>query len=146
MRRVQTWLIDIPLEECAELLASTPIGRLAVVVGGRPEIFPVNHVYDPVSGSIVFPTKRGTKLEAALDWPWVAFEVDGIDRYGQGWSVAVVGSAEVIEDADEVARVAEERQVIWAAGPDSMWVRIVPVKVTGRRISSGVRRVSAGGY
>jgi nitroimidazol reductase NimA-like FMN-containing flavoprotein (pyridoxamine 5'-phosphate oxidase superfamily) len=75
--RVQTWLIDIPANECADLLSTAGLGRLGVIVNGRPQIFPVNHVYDRPSGCVVFPTKAGTKLHAALDWPWVAFEVTG---------------------------------------------------------------------
>jgi hypothetical protein len=47
------------------------------IVNGRPQIFPVNHVYDRPSGCVVFPTRAGIKLHGALDWPWVAFEVDG---------------------------------------------------------------------
>jgi nitroimidazol reductase NimA-like FMN-containing flavoprotein (pyridoxamine 5'-phosphate oxidase superfamily) len=138
--QVQTWLIDVSAGECADLLATSTVGRLAVVTSGRPEIFPVNHVYDHPSGCVVFPTKAGTKLHAALDWPWVAFEVDGLDPSGDGgWSVLVVGRAEEITDADEVARSARARAVLWAAGPGVHWVRIVPSKVTGRRISAVIR-------
>lgn len=91
---VQTWLINISDEECAELLAVTPLGRVGVVIGGRPEIFPVNHVYDRDTGTVAFPTNDRTKLHAALDWPHVAYEVDGVDPDGDGgWSVAVVGRA-----------------------------------------------------
>ena len=74
---VTTFLVDIPPEACADLLEGATLGRLGVIVDGRPEIFPVNHVYDRPSGHVVFPTNDGTKLHAALDWPWVAFEVDG---------------------------------------------------------------------
>lgn len=135
--RLQTWLIDIAPDECADLLATAELGRLGVIVHGRPEIFPVNHVYDRHSGCVVFPTKHRTKLQAALDWPWVAFEVDGLDPGGSGgWSVLVVGQAEAVLDPDDVARAAGERRVLWVSGPGIHWVRIVPSKVTGRRISA----------
>lgn len=138
--QVQTWLVDISAGECADLLAGSTVGRLAVVTSGRPEIFPVNHVYDRSSGCVVFPTKAGSKLHAALDWPWVAFEVDGLDPDGGGgWSVLVVGRAEEITNADEIARVAQARTVLWAAGTGTHWVRIVSSKVTGRRISAVIR-------
>jgi nitroimidazol reductase NimA-like FMN-containing flavoprotein (pyridoxamine 5'-phosphate oxidase superfamily) len=139
-RGVQTWLIDISTDECTQLLAATNLGRLGVVTGGRPEIFPVNHVYDRQSGCVVFPTKTGTKLHAALDWPWVAFEVDGLDPDGQGgWSVLVVGRAEELTDAAEIERIAPARRVLWGAGSGSHWVRVVPSTMTGRRISAVVR-------
>lgn len=137
---VQTWLIDIPSEECADLLAASSLGRLGVIVDGRPEIFPVNHVFDRSTGCVVFPTSAGTALHGALDWPWVAFEVDGVEPGDAGgWSVAVVGAAEEVIDADEIARLARDRHVIWSAGDAAHWIRIVPAKMSGRRISVVVR-------
>jgi nitroimidazol reductase NimA-like FMN-containing flavoprotein (pyridoxamine 5'-phosphate oxidase superfamily) len=134
---VQTWLIDISPEECADLLMASKLGRLGVIIDGRPEIFPVNHVYDRESGCVAFPTSAGTKLHGALDWPWVAYEVDGVEpEAAGGWSVVVVGAAEEITDPDEVARLAGERRVLWAAGDQARWIKIVPSKVTGRRISA----------
>ena len=132
---VRTWHVDIPIQECRERLAGTVLGRLGVVVDGRPEIFPVNHVFDAKDDSVAFPTNDGTKLHAALNWPWVAFEVDGIEPGdGGGWSVVVVGTAEEVVDTAEVERLAGERTVLWAAGKSKRWIRIVPTKVTGRRI------------
>ena len=65
MAATLTYVIEIPPDECARLLASSSLGRLGVVVAGRPEIFPVNHVYDRESGCIIFPTNDGTKRHAA---------------------------------------------------------------------------------
>lgn len=136
---VQTWHVEIGADECRRLLAEATLGRLAVLVDGRPEIYPVNHVFDPASGCVTFPTGRGTKLRAALGWPYVGFEVDGLDPDGTGgWSVLVVGRAEEITDPEQVRTLAARRQVLWVAGPAVHWLRIVPVTVTGRRISSVV--------
>jgi hypothetical protein len=135
---IHTWRIEIPPEECEELLAGAVLGRLGVIVAGRPEVFPVSHVYDASTGSIVFPTNERTKWRAALEWPWVAFEVDGMDAdRTAGWSVAVVGRAEELTDSAEIARAWERRAVPWGAGhgPATHWLRIVPSKVTGWRIS-----------
>ena len=108
---VMTVLVDIDPLECADLLAASTFGRLGVIVEGRPEIFPVNHVYDRQTGCVAFPTNARTKLHAALDWPWVAFEVDGVQPDGRGgWSVLVVGSAEVITDPEDIARLAADRR------------------------------------
>jgi nitroimidazol reductase NimA-like FMN-containing flavoprotein (pyridoxamine 5'-phosphate oxidase superfamily) len=137
-----TYVIEMSQECCADLLATTAVGRLGVIVNGHPEIFPVNHVYDRDHGTVAFPTNVGTKLRAALDWPSVAFEVDGLSRDGEeGWSVLVVGRAEEVSDPDEVARLAGERKVTWGGADGVTWLRIVPAKVTGRTIcasSSGV--------
>jgi uncharacterized protein len=136
---VQTWLMDISRQECDKLLASTPLGRIGVVVDGRPEVFPVNHVFDRSSCTVTFPTNDRTKLHAALSWPWVAYEVDGVEPDDTGgWSVMVVGRAEEITDEADIARLARQRRVLWRPGEVSRWVRIVPSKVTGRRISAVV--------
>ena len=134
---VDTYRIEIPTETCEQLLTESALGRLGVVVDGRPEIFPVSHVYDGPTGSIVFPTNESTKWHAALNWPWVAFEVDGMDAdESEGWSVAVVGRAEEVTDPVVIDRVARQRRVRWGGGPGTRWMRVVPNKMTGWRITS----------
>lgn len=133
---MQTWLEELSEEQCLELLAGASLGRLGVVVNGRPEIFPINHVYDCTIDRVVFPTNRRTKLQAALNWPWVVFEVDGVDSDGSGWSVMVVGRAEEVRDRDLIERSTTSRTAAWGAGDDATWVAIVPAKISGRRISA----------
>jgi len=133
----KTALISLGPERCADLLALGTLGRLGVVIDGRPEIFPVNHVYDPVEGTVVFPAHKGAKLSGALDWPWVAFEVDGMDvPHNRGWSVAVVGRAEEIVDEATIDRLSNIRHIEWGEGVGARWIRIVPSKVTGREIEA----------
>jgi uncharacterized protein len=134
---MRTSLIELDPDECADLLASATLGRLGVVVDGRPEIFPVKHVYERERGCVAFPTLPGTKLYVARTSPWVAFEVDSVDPDGDGgWSVLVVGKAQVITDLEAAARLASERHVRWGSGNSVTWLRIVPSKVTGRRIDA----------
>lgn len=134
---MQTWLQDIHPDECEELLARSVLGRIGVVLRGRPQIYPVNHAYDWDAHAVVFPTGDGSKLRGAVEWPWVAYEVDGMSGDGQeGWSVMVVGRAEEVVDPQEVARFAPRRTVLWGAGHGTYWLRIVPSRVTGRRISA----------
>lgn len=134
---VRTWLIDIAPEDCENLLEASTLGRLGVVVDGRPEIFPVNHVFDRRTGSVVFPTNAGTKAHGALAWPWVAYEVDGVEPGDDGgWSVLVVGRAEEITDPDDIARLASLRHVLWRSTGALQWIRIVATRTTGRRISA----------
>ena len=74
-------VVELDESACWGLLRSAEVGRLAVVVNHRPEIFPINFVVD--HATVVFRTAGGTKLEwgAGRD---VAFEVDGYepDRWG----------------------------------------------------------------
>ena len=85
-------LVIIERAECFDLLAREEVGRLAVVVGGRPEIFPVNYVVE--GDGVVFRTDPGTKLAGAIRGP-VAFEVDHLDRATRtAWSVILHGHAQ----------------------------------------------------
>jgi len=60
---------------CLALLREEPFGRLAVIVNGRPEIYPVNHAVH--HGSVIFRTSNGSKLHASVGQP-VAYEIDGV--------------------------------------------------------------------
>ena len=131
----RTWLIELPKETCEELLGKAVIGRLGVIIDGKPQVFPISHVYE--GGSVIFPTNDRTKMHAALAWPWVGFEVDGIDADGgHGWSVMLQGRAEEIIDADLIERAAARRTAPWRIGESVHWIRIVPTEMTGRRISA----------
>jgi uncharacterized protein len=138
-------LIEMHADECADLLASAALGRLAVIVDGHPEVFPVNHVYDPESGCVTFPTNAGTKLHAALGSPSVAFEVDGFCPDGsRGWSVLVVGSVEEIRDPETIGRLATTQVQLWRRGASTRWLCVVPSKVSGRRIGNPDRAPTPG--
>lgn len=133
--KTRTWVLTITEAECAQFLAESTLGRLGVIVDGRPEIFPVNHVFDGERGQVAFPTNAMTKLHAALNWPYVAYEVDAMDSLdSSGWSVLVVGHAEEVTDADDIARLSAQRTAVWRADDRVHWIRIVPEKITGRRI------------
>ena len=97
-------LVDLDRQDCEELLAACDVGRLAVVVDGRPHIIPVNYA-TPGGGVIVFRTTRGTVLtEASLQD--VAFEVDELDATTRsGWSVEVRGFGREIGDAVDAESV-----------------------------------------
>ena len=137
----RTWLLGVPIDICEMLLRTTPLGRLGVVVDGRPVVFPVCGVY--VGGTVAFPTVPGTKLHAALTWPWVCYEVDGVSRDGQqGWSVIVQGRAEVVTDTRDIELATALRTAPWRTSGDVVWVRIVPDEISGRRIEPDERFTS----
>jgi len=115
--------------DCRRLLEGERIGRLGVVVGGRPEIFPVNYGLD--GDGIVFRTNPGRKVLGLSNE--VVFEVDHIDPdCRSGWSVVVHGRAEDISRFDS-PRLRERADVPWA-GPKQLLFRISPTLVTGRRV------------
>jgi nitroimidazol reductase NimA-like FMN-containing flavoprotein (pyridoxamine 5'-phosphate oxidase superfamily) len=136
----RTWIVELSKDTCEELLRATAIGRLAVIIDGRPQVFPVCHVFD--GGALIVPTNDSTKMHAALSWPAVGFEVDGIDGDGQsGWSVMVQGRAEEVTDPSVIQRAMELQTVAFRLGEHVRWVRIVPTEITGRRIHAGTPHV-----
>ena len=129
----RTWLEHLPQRECWDLLASTPVGRIGVLVDSAPEIYPVNHAVD--GQTIVFRTERGEKLRGLDRNPSVCFEVDGYDpTTSTGWSVLVKGRAREVTAAEEERRLLALDLRYWSVGPKPRWVRIEPAEVTGRRI------------
>lgn len=120
--------------ECLRLLAADEVGRLAVVSGGAPAIFPVNYRLD--GEAIVFRTDPGTKLDDGPRAP-ACFEIDAFDRdHRSGWSVVVSGRLEeatryTAATLDRVRRLPVDP---WAGGEKAHWVRLVPARITGRRV------------
>jgi len=118
--------------ECWALLRQAAFGRLAVAVGGQPDVFPVNHVVD--HGTIVFRTAEGTKLAALSAASNVAFETDGYDRQtNRAWSVVVKGRASEVRGQYEQLEMESLQVAPWQAGAKPRFIRIEPQEVTGRR-------------
>ncbi len=117
-------------EECWELVASEPVGRIGFTSEGGPMILPVNHRV--VGHHVVFRTAQGALLHEALMTRPVAFEVDGWDASTRsGWSVVIRGQAHAAEDED----VQDVDLDAWADSTDrDDWVRILPEDISGRRI------------
>jgi uncharacterized protein len=131
--RDQTGTALLSHAECERLLEENYVGRLAVVVDGRPRIYPMNYRY--YEGALVMRTGEGPKLRALSTDPPVAFEIDGFDdTYQHAWSVVVEGSAEVVgyEEVEEDLRWRPLRP--WAGGERDHWVRIRPDTISGRVI------------
>jgi nitroimidazol reductase NimA-like FMN-containing flavoprotein (pyridoxamine 5'-phosphate oxidase superfamily) len=54
----------ISTRECRRLLGTEEVGRLGVVLDGRPEIFPVNYTVD--GDGVLFRTADGAKLPTSI--------------------------------------------------------------------------------
>ena len=130
-------LAPLTEEECWRHLRLQTLGRVAVVVNGRPEIFPVN--YRAGERAVVFRTAPGAKL-ASAPMTQSCFEIDGFDeRSGSGWSVMVHGAISEITDAlDARARDLLQLHVQpLAPGERQHWLALYADEVTGRRFTSG---------
>jgi len=128
----QTGTEILDVAECWELLRATSVGRLAVDVGGRPDIFPINYVVD--GGNLIFRSGAGTKLASAALMHHVAFEIDGyLPLERTAWSVVVKGWADQVEEMNDLFATEDLPLFPWAAHPKPNFVRISPHEVTGRR-------------
>lgn len=121
-------------DECLELLASEPIGRLAFHLEGGPTILPVTHLVS--HGGIAFRTAAGSKLDTAIMGRPVAFEVDAYDRDRRtGWSVVVRGLADLVDDPEVEAELDERGLQVWAAHVEhGAWVLVRAEEISGRRL------------
>lgn len=120
------------MDQCWALLDSEVVGRVALIVDGHPEVFPVNFVLH--RRSIVFRTAGGTKLWGAITAKPVAFEIDGYDAHEEtAWSVMARGEAELVEDQAEKDAVDALLLEPWQPGEKSFYVRVPPKALTGRR-------------
>lgn len=111
------------------------MGRIAFSNEGEAFVAPVNHRV--VGRSVVFRTGAGTTFGAAWSERPATFHGDAYDvETRTGWSVAVRGTARLVEDPDEIAALEALGLDSWVLQPDGLhaWVRIVPNAVTGRRI------------
>lgn len=128
-----TVLEQLSEPECYRLLELHRLGRIAITVGERPEIFPVNYA---LRGRLIaFRTAPGTKLVPSPMWP-IAFEVDEFDAaIGVGWSVVVHGMAQDVTAKEHATAQAVKGLSIRprAPGDKTHVVAIQPLEVTGRR-------------
>ena len=124
--------------ESLRLISAGGIGRIAYQSRFGPAVLPVNYRWH--DGAVVFRTARHSALDEDLQTGisggdyLVAFEIDEIDMSGrQGWSVLIQGPAHHLSE-DE--RESAERAGVepWPAGERELFLRIVPNRVTGRRI------------
>lgn len=121
-------------DDCWELMLSANLGRLAVSVGGIPDIYPVNFVAS--DKRLLFRTTEGTKLLELTVNNNVAFESDGVGR-DQAWSVVVKGMARILDTRAEID--AAEQLPLRPLVPTLKytWVEITPRSLSGRRFNLG---------
>lgn len=129
----RTGLITLTSEECWERLEAGGVGRVAVVVGSAPDIFPVN--YFVRNREIVIHTEAGTKLAAATMMTSSVFEIDEIDlTTRKGWSVVVKGRGREPAQIEELVALDELATHPWVEASKSRWLVITPSEVSGRRV------------
>ncbi|NOP97229.1 pyridoxamine 5'-phosphate oxidase family protein [Mycolicibacterium fortuitum] len=120
--------------ESWDLLGGVSLGRLVTAVDDEAHIFPVNFVVQ--NRSILFRTAAGTKLISAAINNQVVFEADDHDS-AEGWSVIVRGVARTLRSDEELDEAEQAQLLPWTATSKTHYVRVSPVRVTGRRFRFG---------
>jgi hypothetical protein len=110
------------------------LGRLVTILGGQPEIFPVNFVTQ--RRTVLFRTAQGTKLFSAVMNNQVAFEADD-HTVAEGWSVIVKGTAHLLSANAEILDAEEAPLLPWTATLKPVYVRVIAMEITGRRFKFG---------
>ena len=131
-------IVELDEEQCLQLIAPSGIGRIAYASRSGPAVLPVNYALQ--DGAVVFRTAENSPLDEDLrtgidgaDYR-VAFEIDDIDMVGkQGWSVLLQGPAHLVKETEQEA-VRRAGVEPWAPGDRELFVRIVPSRITGRRV------------
>ncbi len=126
-------LRQLSRDECLQLMASVPVGRVIYTRRALPAVELVNFALD--HGDIVIRTDRSGKLAAAARGAVVAFEADCLDPAHQvGWSVTAIGPSQEVTDPDEIARLQQIGLRAWAPGVREHFIRISPVIMNGRHL------------
>ncbi|UBH05286.1 pyridoxamine 5'-phosphate oxidase [Leucobacter sp. Psy1] len=127
-------ITHLETSESWERLRSQHLGRIVTRVGDVVDIFPVNYVVD--GESIVFRTAEGGKLAELTVNENVLFEVDDYDAL-QAWSVVVRGTAQRLEQGEEIADAEDLPLRPMAPTLKTNFVRITATEVTGRQFERG---------
>ena len=79
--------------ECRDRLAAHSVGRVAITNRALPAVVPVAYA---ITGSLIyFRAQAGSVLARACNNTVVAFEIDELPQDQPGWSVLVIGMAQL---------------------------------------------------
>lgn len=131
--------VEIPEQECRELLTTTTVGQVAFVDAEGQQLLPVN--FTTIDGDVYIRTEPGSVLSALADGhDEVAFGVFHQDLYQHGWNVTLVGAASRVDDPEVIAELsASGRPRPWAPGERNVLIVIRGRRITGRRVRARQR-------
>jgi nitroimidazol reductase NimA-like FMN-containing flavoprotein (pyridoxamine 5'-phosphate oxidase superfamily) len=125
--------------ECLRLISAGGVGRIGYTGRFGPTVLPVNYALH--EGTIVFRTGQhgplGEDLRTGIEHAEskVAFEIDELSPAArEGLSILIQGAAHPVDSEAERASVVQSGVEPWAGGEKELFVRVVPSRITGRRI------------
>jgi uncharacterized protein len=130
-RWFQGHLRELEETECWELAGSREVGRVAYLDERGPMVLPITFVVD--GESVLFRVAPYSGLARHLPGGDAALEVDEIDHFSRtGWSVVMRGIVESVENDDLPGP--DSRPTPWPQGQRTLYLRLTPGLVTGRRL------------
>ena len=124
-------LRELQKPECLELVATRSVGRVAFCTPDGPIVLPVNYTLD--GDEVVFRTAPHNIIARNVQGRPTTFEVDEIDDFTQsGWSVLIQGTGEFVDSVEDLSE--EARPTPWAEGIRTLFIKVVPRQVSGRRL------------
>jgi nitroimidazol reductase NimA-like FMN-containing flavoprotein (pyridoxamine 5'-phosphate oxidase superfamily) len=124
-------LRELQRPECLELVATRSVGRVAFCTPDGPIVLPVTYTLD--GDEVVFRTAPHNIIARNVQGRPTTFEVDEIDDFTQsGWSVLIQGTGEFVDSVEDLSE--EARPTPWAEGIRTLFIKVVPRQVSGRRL------------
>ena len=119
-------------QQCLDLLESHHVGRIAWQAAEGPQVLPVTYTMN--QGSAYFRTAPDSILAELAQPTSVALEVDELDQQTRsGWSIVLRGRTSAVSEPEALADLwASDSLVPWAVGNRTLFIRIVPERVSGR--------------
>ncbi|MDO5671189.1 MAG: pyridoxamine 5'-phosphate oxidase family protein [Corynebacterium sp.] len=121
-------------EQSLAYLEDVQPGRIVMRRKEDIEIFPINFVVD--GESLYFRTAEGSKLFTLSLNHDVLFEADGLVD-GTAWSVIIKGTAEVLQNQEDIDHAETLELKPWAPTLKYNWVRINAEDISGREFEVG---------
>jgi hypothetical protein len=123
--------------ECEALLRSRDSGRIAVSTPQGPHIVPVSYgvVDDEHGPAVVARIGAYSVLGTYGGGAMLAFEVDGLEPVsGATWSVVARGRGQILHRPPEGG--GSPGGQAWTSGPRSLFLRVRPAELSGRRLDA----------
>jgi uncharacterized protein len=128
-------LASLTAYDCWALLESEEIARIAWNGREGVAVVPVN--YTVGAGALWFRTSPDAALARECGGHRIVIEVDHLEPATRsGWSVVVSGVGELVDAADVPEMLADLD--VWPAVNRSLFVRVEPDEVTGRKLLPAV--------
>jgi uncharacterized protein len=121
-------------EECFQLLAKSPVGRIVYTDRALPAILPVT--FAVLDHAVIIRTGARSRLAIAGTNTVAAFEVDEFTSGPRhtGWSVVAIGLSTQVSESADLKAVRRLGLRPWVTGSQECYLRMSIEHISGRRL------------